>query len=100
MKFYFSCEGIDEFFSNVPFGYSEQIRRKLSLLKRQGLKACLGTSFLQEAASFQAPANYVLLLQEPACETIFIFLKWFQDGNEEAIHFLGIVPEQYHYQIS
>ena len=100
MKFYFACKGIDEFFANVPPGYTEQKNRKLSLLKRHGLKACLGSSFLREATLSQAPANYVLLLQEPGYETIFVLLRWFQDGDGEAIFFIGIIPEKFHYQAS
>lgn len=95
MKFIVPCELIDDFFAAIPSRYSRQKERKLSLLKRHGLKACLGTTFLREANPSEAPANYVLLLQEPDDETIFILMKWFLIDNEEAICFLGIIPEKY-----
>lgn len=95
MKFFASCNCIDDFFAAVPSIFSRQKDHKLSLLKRQGLMACVGTSFLREATASEAPANYVLMLQEPGEETILILLKWFQIEHEEAIFFLRIIPEKF-----
>ena len=94
MKFCFPCDSI-EFFAAVPNIYSRQKERKLSLIKRQGLQACLGTCFLREANSAEAPANYVLQLQEPDEEPVLILLRWFLMDGEEAVFFLRIVPDRY-----
>lgn len=95
MKFYFPCERIDDFFRSIPNKYSRQKDHKLSLLKRQGLRACEGTAFLRKANSSEAPANYVLLLQEPGEEPILVLMRWFQIDNEEVIFFLRIIPDKY-----
>ena len=95
MKFYFLCNCVDDFFAAVPCRYLRQKEHKLALLKRQGLSFCIGTTFLREANSSEAPANYVLILQEPGEDEILVLLRWFQIDNEEAIIFLRIIPDEY-----
>lgn len=97
MKFIFPCARINDFFAAIPRIYSRQKEHKLSLLKRHGIKACLGTAFLRKATPSEAPAEYVLLLQDPEAETIFIMLKSTVVDNEDVIIFLSIIPEKYSY---
>lgn len=95
MKFIFPSTCFDDFFSAIPPIYAQQKKHKLNLLKRHGLHACLGTAFLRQATPSEAPAEYVLLLQDPGIETIFIFLQWKVINDEEVIIFLGIIPQRY-----
>ena len=83
----------EQFFHKIPEEYHHQIERKLNVLKRHGIAECLNTVFLRPANQDEAPANYVLILQESNKEPIFILLSWKPD--DEIIYFIKILPVRF-----
>lgn len=82
-----------EFFMHIPKVYNRQRVHKLKLLKRHGIERCLNTVFLRPAKVSEAPADYVLILEESGIEAIFILFQW--DAQHETAFFFQILPVQY-----
>lgn len=83
----------ESFFALVPSVYREQQVRKMKVLQRHGVEGCKDTVFLRPANISEAPADYVLTLQDDGIESISILFKW--DREENTAYFFRILPDRY-----